>query len=87
MPNLYNVIDDVHEQMFNNSPSIKFDIVRHGRERWIVYIRLPYAEQSAKLEFLISGENDDEVAGSVLRNGSVSNRVIARIMDSVIERF
>lgn len=90
MPNLHNVIDDIKEEMFPNG-EIKFTVEQRDYRRWVVYVYIRYSRRSAKLEFIINQDvnnpDDTEVFGSVLRNGSVSNRTITLIMDSIIERL
>lgn len=89
MANVNNVFDDIQRDMFPNG-NIEFIVQRRNNERWIVYVKIPYGQETAKLEFLIEDtENEEEidVSGSVLRYGSVSRRTIGLIMDSALERF
>lgn len=86
---LINVIDDIKNSMFQNG-NIEFIVQRRSNERWVVYVKIPYGQETAKLEFLIEdtdNEEEIEVIGSVLRYGSVSRSTIRMIMDSVLERL
>ena len=89
MANLNNIIDDIKTEMFPNG-NIEFIVQRRNNERWIVYVKIPYGQDTAKLEIMVEDTDNQEeidVSGSVLRYGSVSRRTIGLIMDSILERF
>ena len=90
MPNIYNVISDLERYVLPDA-RLLYQVQHRGDDRWIVYVRIPYAAKSAKLEFLIdqnpNNPEDVDVAGSVLRHGSINRQTIATIMDAIIERL
>ena len=84
---MYNVLDSVKQQVFPDG-NVKLSISRRNNERWVVYIKVQYAHETAKLEFLVEDvEDDPDVAASVIRYGSVSQSRIAMFMDGVVEQL
>lgn len=91
MPNnLRNIVSDLPQQILT-AVGLIYDVQQRDYNRWIVYVRLPNGNRSAKLEFLINDDpnypNDPDIAASVLRRGSIPRHMIELIMDSIIERL
>jgi hypothetical protein len=87
MPNIYNVISDIESAILPDA-RLSYDVQHRGEDRWVLYLRIPNGKRSAKLEFLINETEDGpDVAGSVLRRGSIKRRIISTVMDSIIERL
>jgi hypothetical protein len=90
MPNIHNVISDIKQYVLPDA-RLSYEVQHRGEDRWIIYVRIPHGAKSAKLEFLIdqnpNNPEDVDVAGSVLRHGSIHRRTIATIMDSIVERL
>jgi len=88
--NIYNIISDIEQTMFVDT-KLKYVVKYHEQQLWVVYILLPNGVQSAKLEFLIDQDpnnpDDTDVAGSILRYGSVHPRMVDIIADSIVERL
>ena len=87
MPDLYNVIFDVRHTVMKDE-LLAYDVRYRGNDRWDVYIDTPSGTRSAKLEFIIRWDGEDnDVTACVLRNGDVGRRRINLIMDSIMERL
>jgi hypothetical protein len=90
MANLHNIVSDLSTQILIGV-GVMYDVQQRNEERWIVYVRLPNGRRSAKLEFMIDNDpnypGDPDIAGSVLRRGSIPRHMIDLIMDSIIERL
>jgi hypothetical protein len=90
MSNLHNIVSDLPTQILTTM-GLTYEVQQRGYQRWIVYVRLPNGHRSAKLEFIIDNDlhypNDPDIAGSVLRRGSIPRHMIELIMDSIIERL
>ena len=90
MSNLHNIVSDLSTQILIGV-GLMYEVQQRSYERWIVYVRLPNGRRSAKLEFMIDYDenypNDPDIAGSVLRRGSIPRHMIELIMDSIIERL
>jgi hypothetical protein len=90
MSNLHNIVSDLQTQILTTM-GLTYEVQQRSYERWIVYVRLPNGHRSAKLEFMINNDpnypNDPDIAGSVLRRGSIPRSMIELIMDSIIERL
>jgi len=87
MPNIYNVITDI-ESIVLPDARLSYEVQHRGEDRWIVYVRIPHGLRSAKLEFLINETLEgNDVAGSVLRHGSINRRTIATVMNAITERL
>jgi hypothetical protein len=88
--NLRNIVSDLPQQILT-SVGLTYEVDQRGYDRWIVYVRLPNGTRSAKLEFLIDDDEDHpgdpDIAGSVLRRGSIPRSMIELIMDSILERL
>ena len=87
MPNIYNIISDIESTILSDA-RLSYDVQHRGEDRWVVYLRIPNGKRSAKLEFLINETHDGtDVAGSVLRRGSIKRRIITTVMNSITERL
>ena len=87
MSNMYNVISDIEATVLPDA-RLSYEVKYRGYDRWIVYVSIPNGAKSAKLEFLIDeGYDGIDVAGSVLRHGSIHRKTIALVMDSITERL
>lgn len=90
MANLHNVVSDV-EDMFFPDAGLKYKVKYRGNNIWIVYISIPDGVQNAKLELIIHEDPDDpeftEVAGSLLRYGSLDRHMVGVIIDEIIGRL
>ena len=87
MPNIHNVVDDVQYLLFPNR-EVRLHLRSRDEGRYILYLQIPYAAETGKIEFIIEGDPDDpNINGAVLRNGSVSERTVTRIMNSIMERL
>jgi hypothetical protein len=90
MANIHNVISDV-EQYVLPDVGLKYKVEHRGGDRWIVYVSRGLESKLAKLEFLIdqnpNNPEDTDVAGSVLRHGCISRKMMTTIMDSIVERL
>lgn len=86
MVNLYNVFDDAKQRVFPDG-NVMIYIQQRNAERWIVYVKLLYGHETAKLEFIVEDSDDPDVAASVIRYGSVSRHRITMFMDRVLERL
>ena len=90
MPNIYNVITDIESTVLPDA-RLSYEVQHRGGDRWIVYVRIPHGAKSAKLEFLIDENPNDpedvDVAGSVLRHGSINRQTIRIIMNAITERL
>lgn len=87
MVNLYNVFDDVKQRVFPDG-DVKISVQQRNNERWVVYVKILYGHETAKLEFMVEDTDDDpDVAGSIIRYGSVSRSRITMFMDGVLEQL
>jgi hypothetical protein len=88
--NLRNVVSDLPHQILT-SIGLTYEVQERSYSRWIVYVRVPNGTRSAKLEFIIDNDpnypDDPDIAGSVLRRGSLPRGMIELIMDSILERL
>jgi hypothetical protein len=88
MANIYNVVSEVEQTVFPDT-GLKYRVQYRGEQIWIVYVDIPNGIQNAKLEFLIdvnpNNPADTDVAGSILRYGSVPKYMIHAIADKIIE--
>lgn len=84
MPNLHNIISDIESRVYRDH-DLQYEVHNRGNGRWVVYVSIPNGQRRAKLEFIMYAE--DDVAGSVIRYGSIPRRVVATIMDSILERL
>ena len=85
-----NIINEIEQTVFPDA-GLKYKVKYRGQQLWIVYVLIPNGKQNAKLEFLVDENPDDpddtDVAGSVLRYGSVPKQMVHTIADAIIERF
>ena len=90
MSNMYNVISDIEATVLPDA-RLSYEVEHRGDDRWIIYVRIPHGAKSAKLEFLIdqnpNNPEDVDVAGSVLRHGSIKRQTIATLMNAITERL
>ena len=90
MANIYNIISDIEQTLFPDA-KLKYIVQYRGQQIWVVYVLLPNGLQNAKLEFLIDqnplNPSDTDVAGSILRYGSVPRYMIETIADAITERL
>lgn len=90
MANIYNIISDIEQTVFPDA-KLKYIVQYRGQQIWVVYVLLPNGVQNAKLEFLIDqnplNPSDTDVAGSILRYGSVPRYMIETIADAITERL
>ena len=90
MSNIYNIISDIQQRMFPDT-GLQFRVQYRGEQIWVVYISLPNGLQNAKLEFIVdrnpNDPNDTDVAGSILRYGSVPPYMVERIADRITDRL
>ena len=90
MSNIYNVISEVEQTVFPDT-GLKYRVRYRGEQIWVVYVTMPNGVQNAKLEFIIdknpTDPDDTDVAGSILRYGSVPKYMIHMIADSIVERL
>jgi len=90
MSNMYNIVSDIEQTMFLDT-GLKYRVQYRGENIWIVYVEMPNGLQNAKLEFLVdrhpNNPHDTDVAGSILRYGSVPQHMIHVIADKIIERL
>ena len=92
MPNnLRNIVSDLPHQILT-SVGLIYEVQQRSPTRWLVYVRLPNGNRSAKLEFIVDEDedyhpDDPDIAGSVLRRGSIPRSMIELIMDSILERL
>ena len=89
--NLRNIVSDLPHQILT-SVGLTYEVEQRNHSRWIVYVRLPNGDRSAKLEFIVEDDEDNhpgdpDIAGSVLRRGSIPRSMIELIMDSILERL
>jgi hypothetical protein len=88
--NLRNIVSDLPQQILT-SVGLTYEVEQRDYTRWIVYVRIPNGNRSAKLEFLVDDDEDHpgdpDIAGSVLRRGSIPRSMIELIMDSILERL
>ena len=88
--NLRNIVSDLPQQILT-SVGLTYEVEQRDHTRWIVYVRIPNGNRSAKLEFLVDDDEDHpgdpDIAGSVLRRGSIPRSMIELIMDSILERL
>ena len=90
MANIYNIISDIEQTLFPDA-KLKYIVQYRGQQIWVVYVLLPNGLQNAKLEFLIDqnplNPADTDVAGSILRYGSIPRYMIETIADAITERL
>ena len=90
MANIYNIISDIEQTVFPDA-KLKYVVQYRGQQIWVVYVLIPNGVQNAKLEFLIdvnpNNPSDTDVAGSILRYGSVPRYMIETIADAITERL
>jgi len=90
MANMYNIVSDIEQTLFLDT-GLKYRVQYRGQQIWIVYVEIPNGLQNAKLEFLVdrnpNNPVDTDVAGSILRYGSVPQHMIHAIADRIIERL
>jgi hypothetical protein len=90
MLNIHNIVSEVEQTVFPDT-GLKYKVQYRGEQRWVVYVSIPNGVQNAKLEFIIDRDpidpDDTDVAGSILRYGSVPKYMIHMIADSIIERL
>ena len=88
---LRNIVSDLPQQILT-SVGLIYEVQQRSHTRWIVYVRLPNGNRSAKLEFIVDEDEDNhpgdpDIAGSVLRRGSIPRPMIELIMDSILARL
>lgn len=90
MTNIYNIISDIEQTLFPDA-KLKYIVQYRGQQIWVVYIEIPDGVQNAKLEFLIdvnpNDPSDTDVAGSIMRYGSVPTYMVERIADTITDRL
>jgi hypothetical protein len=90
MANMYNILSDIEQTMFLDA-GLKYRVQYRGENIWIVYVEIPNGLQNAKLEFLVdrhpNNPDDTDVAGSILRYGSVPPYMVERIADRITDRL
>ena len=90
MPNIYNVVTDVHQSVLTNY-DLKFDLRHRGNGRYVIYLSNSDTEVNSKLEFIITCDpntpDETDVAGSVIRYGTLGRNVVSIIMDAIMERL
>lgn len=90
MPNIYNVVTDVHQTVLvSNELTYRVEHRRNGR--YIVYLGRRDAQQTAKLEFIIYEDpntpDETDVTGSILRFGTLNRNVVSVVMSAIMERL
>jgi hypothetical protein len=90
MPNIYNVVTDVHQTVLTNY-NLTYDLRHRGNGRYVLYLTNHNSIAKAKLEFIISCDpntpDETDVTGSVIRFGSLGRNVVSVIMDAIMERL
>ena len=85
MPSLYNVIEDVKNELFPNG-ELNFRIKRKTDDWWYVYMKSQNGQETAKVEFMID-DDDESIVGCVLRHGDITRKNMERIMDAIISKY
>lgn len=87
---MYNILSDIQQTMFP-AAKLKYEVRYQEPQLWTVYILIPNGMQTAKLEFLVdqnpNNPDDTDVAGSILRYGSVPSYMVERIADRITDRL